>query len=918
MTRKKAVQRVSLCLAAALLLAGVYGLSRGDTEHPYVDLAPYFDALQGEERSYLLYQREQPKDYPGSETVAPVADSGILKEEQEQAFTVHIERAGLYYFGGTLSGGGENLLSYAVSLQLDGAYPFRESGQLLLNKNWVNTDSSEKPIQTLPMLAEERGYTSYARSDRGYFSERLAFYLTEGDHQLTLRAENQDLAYEKLFFVGLSPTPTSCGTVSADAVQAGTAQTVVAQGERPSGRSNPSILEQVDRESAATEPVCLDEQIYNTLGGSSWKHQGECVSWAFDVTESGYYQLQMRCRQDYVGGMAAYRRLYIDGEILSEDTEILTIPYQAGWQKVTLRAGEETAWFYLEAGRHTVTLEVTNGPMEQVLEIAGDTLSRLNDIYRQIVMVISTNPDPYRDYNLDTKLPEVLEAMSQQAEVLQALSGYLSYSSGGKSSETVVLDKMAKQLREFAEYPELLAEQLTTFNSNISAIGTWILDRTSQPLEIDWLALVPPNGEEPAWKAGFWEDLKQGVTRLLYSYIHDYNVMQTGNETDNEIEVWVSTGREQAQIIQRLAAESFTDTHGIGVNLKLVQGNAVMSAVIAGIGPDLTLLSGGVVNYACRNALVDLSTLEGFREASLDFAESALVPFRFNGGVYALPDSQNFPVMFYRKDILEELGLEVPQSWEDVYIMIADLQKVNMTFGLPGYEVFLYQNGGAFYANEGEYSLLNSAESVKAFQEWTSFYTDFSLPLSYNFLNRFRTGEMPIAIQDYSAYNSLIAFAPEIRDDWEMTLVPGTQDEKGELCRFVGTGVTGAYLFRQADNVDDCWKFIRWWVSGETQSRYAREVEVRMGTSARVCVASRSAFENQMWDKAQSEQIKSQWEYAVGTPDVPGGYFMSRHIDNAFRKIVYQNAPVRETLNEYVTYINKELTAKREEFGLEG
>ena len=90
-----------------------------------------------------------------------------------------------------------------------------------------------------------------------------------------------------------------------------------------------------------------------------------------------------------------------------------------------------------------------------------------------------------------------------------------------------------------------------------------------------------------------------------------------------------------------------------------------------------------------------------------------------------------------------------------------------------------------------------------------------------------------------------------------------------------------------------------------------------MGASARVSVASQAAFENQMWTKAQSEQIKAQWKHAVGTPDVPGGYFMSRHINNAFRKIVYQNAPVRETLNEYVTYINKELTAKRVEFGLE-
>lgn len=908
---------MSFFLAAALLLTGMYYFGKEDKEYPYVDLTPYFSNLQKNEQSYLLYRKEQPTEYPGSNAVVSIAGCGVLEEEQEQCFNIYVEQAGLYYFGGKLSGGGENLLNYSVSLELDGVRPFEESGQLFLNKNWINPEPSDERIQTLPALTEEESYISYARSDRGYFSEQLAFYLTDGEHQLTLRAENQTLVYEELFFTGLDPTPSASAFPPEKASQISTAQTIVVQGEQPAGRSNPSILEQIDRESAATEPVCLDEQLYNTFGGASWKNQGECVSWTFDVKTAGYYQLQMRCRQDYVGGMSTYRRLYLDGKVPSEDTEILTVPYQGGWQKITVCAGEEAAWFYLEAGRHTVTLEVTNGPMEQVLEIAGDMLNNLNSIYRRIVMVISTNPDPYRDYNLEAKLPEVFDNMNRQVEVLQSLSGYLSYSNGGKSSETVVLDKMAKQLQDFIEYPELVADQLTTFNSNISAVGTWILDRTSQPLEIDWLALVPQGGEAPAWKVGAWKNFQQGFTRLLYSYFHDYNVMKTDAEVEDEVEVWVSTGREQAQIIQRLATEDFTDIYRIGVNLKLVQGDTVMSAVIAGIGPDLTLLSGGVVNYACRDALVDLSALNGFKEASQDFTESALVPFRFNGGVYALPDSQNFPVMFYRKDILEELSLDVPQTWEDVYSMIADLQKNNMTFGIPGYEVFLYQNGGEFYANEGEYSLLNSTESVDAFKIWTSFYTDFSLPLSYNFLNRFRTGEMPIAIQDYSAYNSLIAFAPEIRDDWAIALVPGTMDENGNINRSVGTSVTGAYIFNQADNIESCWKFVQWWVSGETQSNYARAVEVRMGASARVSVASQAAFENQMWTKAQSEQIKAQWKHAVGTPDVPGGYFMSRHINNAFRKIVYQNAPVRETLNEYVTYINKELTAKRVEFGLE-
>ena len=38
---------------------------------------------------------------------------------------------------------------------------------------------------------------------------------------------------------------------------------------------------------------------------------------------------------------------------------------------------------------------------------------------------------------------------------------------------------------------------------------------------------------------------------------------------------------------------------------------------------------------------------------------------------------------FYRKDILSELGLNIPRTWEDVMEVIPELQKRNMNFGLP-------------------------------------------------------------------------------------------------------------------------------------------------------------------------------------------------------------------------------------------
>ena len=45
------------------------------------------------------------------------------------------------------------------------------------------------------------------------------------------------------------------------------------------------------------------------------------------------------------------------------------------------------------------------------------------------------------------------------------------------------------------------------------------------------------------------------------------------------------------------------------------------------------------------------------------FVESTLAPLRINGKLYGIPYNTNARAMVYRKDIFEENGLEVPQTW---------------------------------------------------------------------------------------------------------------------------------------------------------------------------------------------------------------------------------------------------------------
>jgi len=680
-----------------------------------------------------------------------------------------VQEEGFYRLCAEIKGGRDTLADYYGSLKIDGEFPFYECEQIYFSKEWINKNKFD--ITKQPEVTENEGYISMARSEKSYTSKELYFYLSKGAHQLEFAPENQNVEFLSLYFEGYKPSNTVVGSP-----ESSNAEVILIQAENPKSRSKSSILEQIDRTSAATMPVCLNRATYNTIGGNSWSKLGESISWKIPVKENGWYNINLRVRQDYSVGAVSCRRILIDGSELKDNMQDIEVPYATSWQRLTVsdEAGKPL-YVYLEKGTHTLTLECSLGSLADVVPIVKNSVSECNRIYRRIIMITGTSPDLYRDYNLDEKLSDVFKDMQHQRDVLNDVANYLAALSEGGESDAAVFRKLIRQFDDFLKDSDNIPGQINTLNSNISAIGTWLLECTSQPLEVDWIELLPYGKEATEIKAGFFSQLWHSVVRIFKSYVESYNVV--GNaKTEKNVDVWAVTGRDQIQIIEALANDTFTKETDIGVRLKLVSGDSVMAATVAGIGPDVTLFNGApnVISYAIRKATIDLSSLEGFNDVTKDFHESAIVPYRFNGGVYALPETQSFPMLFYRKDILNELELKVPTTWDEVYDCITTLQKNNMTFGCPTYDVFLYQNGGSYYNENGSVSRLDSEESVKAFKTWTKFYTNFNLPLSYNFINRFRSGEMPVAIADYSSYNSLVVFAPEIGRSWGMITVPGT------------------------------------------------------------------------------------------------------------------------------------------------
>ncbi|MCD7712952.1 MAG: extracellular solute-binding protein, partial [Firmicutes bacterium] len=307
-----------------------------------------------------------------------------------------------------------------------------------------------------------------------------------------------------------------------------------------------------------------------------------------------------------------------------------------------------------------------------------------------------------------------------------------------------------------------------------------------------------------------------------------------------------------------------------------------------------------------------------FDEITARFSESATVPLTLYGETFAIPETQTFPMLFYRKDVLVDLGLEVPETWDDLLSLIPVLQYNNMDVGLTSdYLTYLYQMGGELYADNGMRVNLDSNLALEAFEMMCNMFTMYSLPYSYDFANRFRTGEMPVAVAAYTSYNQLTVFATEISGLWEFTTIPGMEQEDGSVNYTAVSTVVGVVMIKGSENKKNAWAFIDWYTDTDFQSSYSNELVALLGSAGMNPTANIEALETLSWTKSEYAVLYDQFSHLTAVPNYPGSYIISRYTNFAFLSAYNDGASPSHSLLGYVHTINKEFPRKREEFGLE-
>ncbi|MCL2036173.1 MAG: extracellular solute-binding protein [Oscillospiraceae bacterium] len=878
---------------------------------------------QGESNS-LIWENDLGRfDY-----VFEVAESGIYNLEF------------LYY----PRGGNNNAVE--LSVKIDGEHPFSATRNIELDKYWTNDGEIEQDArdnQLLPMQVLHKQWITYSVKDKeGLFNEPYFFYLEKGEHIITVEGiKINGVAFSSMTFRNypelkpysdIKPTEQQLNDTRAmtNKNEIGS-NSILLQGENPYWRSSSELVPTYDRSTYQVSPSHPVKMRYNTVGNSgAWSKAGQSLTWEFKTPAAGYYRFSAKVKQNTLRGFNANRRVLVNGEVPVEEFNTVQFPYSTRWyqQSFTDASGDDI-YIYLEEGLNYITLEAVPGDIGAIMQRLEADLFTLNYFNRRILMVTGPNPDPYNPYHLDDQIPELLGEFTRIAENLRREKALIETQSSG--SEAATLETMAVILERCVKNPDRIPLMQQSLKDNIGSLSAWIREASRQPLELDYIEIATVHENFGSAKVNFFLQLLFLWNGFIGSFFEDYTRLD-----DREgLNVWVGLGRDQALALKQLVDSEYNSKpENKPVTINLVQGS-ILEATLAGKGPEVALFIGGdfPVQLAARNLTVDLSQFPDYNDiVSSRFTENLPTFFSYMGGVYGLPLTQNFPMMFYRTDILEDLELEPPESWDEFIDAIAILNRQYLEIGLlpptsnlsstifePGetFTMLQLQTGQNFYVEDKSRTTFDTEASVEAFTKWTRFYTVYQFNQSFDPFTRFRTGEMPIVIMPYTFYNQVSAAAPEIRGLWDFRHVPGTwhTDENGEdyLNIAASSGATGGIIFNKTADKDAAWDFLKWLTSDDVQVRFGGIMESMLGPLGRYDTANINALEDLAWSAREVRRLTEQRDALVEIPMIPANYSATRHIKNAFRAVVNENQFPRFSLNSYNRDINAEITRKNRE-----
>jgi ABC-type glycerol-3-phosphate transport system substrate-binding protein len=839
-------------------------------------------------------------------------------------------------------GEGGSRRAVQMSTTINGEFPFREARSLDFYREFKDQwplRMDDDGHQMRPLMEEiQRWKVQSFRDAEGSYALPLRWKLNEGRNVIRLNLISEPVGIDTLT---LKPPTVLKSYAEVKETYTGLRHgqgLMIFEAQEMATKNETSLQVNFAREPLAT-PTSYDKIRYNTVGGWRWFRNAQKATWEIVAPEEGLYKIALRGIQNFHINRANFRAVYINGEIPFEEVKNYKFQYENRWREFILSdENGEPFLFHLKEGVNTLALQAIQEPYMPIIAEITDLSMYIRQLALDLRAVTGGRQDGLRRWNVDDEIPHLVPTLQFLQYELNELSQKMLEINGQRDNVVRSLASAAADITTLLRKPNEIPNRELNIGSLQESIEQQRNDLFNKPLQLDKIYIAGPDEELSNMRASFFQRLSGTLQSFYYSFF-DRDMISRQNP--DELQVWFMFGRDYVNELQHLANERFTPEYGVKVRVNLIQQpELLILANAAGIMPHVAMGVPGELPFdmALRGAALDLSQLEGADEVFARYTPGALMPFYYDGGMYAIPETMTFKMMFYRTDLMDFLGLEPPDTWDDVYEMFPTLVQNNFNFYMEprDFSVLFYQNGINLYTDDGLSTGLDTPVGFQTFRQWTELFTIFGMERQVaSFYNQFRRGLLPIGIADFNTYMLLLVAAPELRGFWEIAPIPGIVNEQGEIERWsggvpdiagtsmssaniAGSSMTAVMLFEHEDKEmqNMAWEFAKWYTSTEIQTEFGTNLENFFGEQFRWNAANIEAFAQMPWNPDDLNKILDQWRWFKDFPNTPGSYMSGREINFAWIRTVIDGENYRTSWQKAIREINRELIRKQIEFDL--
>lgn len=262
----------------------------------------------------------------------------------------------------------------------------------------------------------------------------------------------------------------------------------------------------------------------------------------------------------------------------------------------------------------------------------------------------------------------------------------------------------------------------------------------------------------------------------------------------------------------------------------------LQAAVAAGDVPAVTNVEvSALPNFADSGVFADLTPWIKRDQVDLnDFSKGMLQAYAYNGKQYGFPLIVSTSVFVYNKTLLDELGVQPPQTWDEIDAFNAKVTKkengktIRYAFSVPGWDTWYYDpwlvnGGGSILTADGKKAAVDTPDSlryIQNFQKWKNeghMHIGYGKGASDNMRQMFLKGEIAM-VQHTSAM--LKMYRENANFEVGVSFLPGDKQRTSNI------GGAGIVMMEGAKDLEKeaAWKFIEFMTSSERNIKWAESV----------------------------------------------------------------------------------------------